>query len=115
MNPKSVENTPVLRGIQAKYVSWERVNNDKAAIAIMHYHNTPLPHPNLSPGQLLFHRLQDHIPTNPKYHKLNHEWLISVSHHEKAQSRQNEKIMKRYNLVLKSPPELTVGTNVLIH
>ena len=24
-NPKNPENTPVLRGIQAKYVSWERV------------------------------------------------------------------------------------------
>ena len=25
MNPKMTENTPVLRGIQAKYVRWERV------------------------------------------------------------------------------------------
>ena len=25
MNPKNAEKTPVLRGMQAKYVSWERV------------------------------------------------------------------------------------------
>ena len=25
MNPKSAEKTPVLRGMQPKYVSWERV------------------------------------------------------------------------------------------
>ena len=32
------------------------LNNDKAAHAIMQYHNTPLSHINLSPAQLLLHR-----------------------------------------------------------
>ena len=44
------------------------LNNNKAARAILQYHNTPIPKVGLSPTQTLFHRqLRDHIPTNPKH------------------------------------------------
>ena len=61
------------------------LNNDKAAHAIMQYRNTPLPHINLSPAQLLLHRqLRDHLPTNPKLYQLHKEWIITATHREKV-------------------------------
>ena len=61
------------------------LNNDKAAAAFMQYHNTPLPHLNLSSAQLMLQCvLCNPILTNPKYYELHQEWLISASDHEKA-------------------------------
>ena len=92
------------------------LNNDKAAAALMQYHNTPLPHLNLSPAQLMLHCVLRHpIPTNPKYYELHQGWLISASDHEKALSKRNEEILQKYNSSSKTLPEIPVETHVMIH
>ena len=61
------------------------LNNDKATHAIMQYCNTPLPHINLSPAQLLLHQqLWDHLPSNLKLYHLHKEWIITAAQYEEA-------------------------------
>ena len=92
------------------------LNNDKAAAALIQYYNTPLPHLNLSPAQLMLHCvLCDPILTNPKYYELVQEWLISASDHEKALSKRNGEILQKCNSLSKTLPEIPVGTQVMIH
>ena len=92
------------------------LNNDKAAAALMQYHNTPLPHLNLCPAQLMLHcALHDPIPTNPKCYELHQEWLISTSDYEKALSKRNEGILQKYNSSSKTLSKIPVGTQVMIH
>ena len=92
------------------------LDNDSAAAAIMQYGNSPLPHLNLNPAQLMLHRtLCDQLPTNLKYYELHQEWIISADEHEKALAKRNEEILTRYNKTAKTLPELSIGTQVLIH
>ena len=59
------------------------LDNDKVARALMQYRNTPLPHINLSPAQILYHRqLRDHLPVHPSQYQLHKEWLISAQQRE---------------------------------
>ena len=54
-------------------------------------------------------------PANPKFYELHQERLLSVSDHEKALSKRNEKILKKYNSTSKTLPDIPVGTQVIIH
>ena len=81
----------------------------------MQYRNTPLPHVNLSPAQILFHhQLRDHIPANPVHYKLHKDWIISANQHEKALAQRNENIAKKYNVSTCQLPEAPIGTTVAI-
>ena len=91
------------------------LNNDKVARAIMQYRNTPLPHINLSPAQILFHRqLRDHLPVHPTNYKLHKEWLISAQQREEALSKRNHELVSRYNQSAHELPPLTTGARVYI-
>ena len=91
------------------------LNNDKAARAIMMYRNTPLPHINLSPAQILFHRqLRDHLPVHPAQYKLHEEWLLSAKQREEALVKRNADITTRYNQSAHDLSPLINGTRVLI-
>ena len=73
-------------------------------------------HLNLNPAQLMLHRtLCDQLPTNLKYYELHQEWIISADEHEKALAKRNEEILTRYNKTAKTLPELSIGTQVLMH
>ena len=65
----------------AKRILWDNtsrngsIDNNKAARALLQYHNTPLPDLKLSPAQILFHRQsRDHIPAYPSQYHLHEEW-----------------------------------------
>ena len=74
------------------------LNNDKATHAIMQYCNTPLPHINLSPAQLLLHRqLQDHLPSNLKLYHLHKEWIITAAQYEEAFAKKNSFTQDKYD------------------
>ena len=63
----------------------------------MQHHNTPLPHINLSPVQILLHRqLRYYIPDNPKHYKQYTYWIISTKQCEQVLAEHNRFIPKNY-------------------
>ena len=91
------------------------LNINKVPRAIMQYRNTPLPHINLSPAQILFHRqLRDHLPVDPTHYQLHKEWLVSAQQREEALSKRNQDLASRYNQSAHNLPPLTTGTRVYI-
>ena len=51
------------------------LNNNKAAVAILQYCNTPTP----ETGLILFHKqLRDHITTIPNHFTLHKQWILSA-------------------------------------
>ena len=89
------------------------LDNDKAARAILQYRNTPLPHLNLSPAQLLLHRhLRDYVPAQPQHYRLHKEWVIAADERELALSRRDHNIQESYNMTSHNLAPLTIGTAV---
>ena len=81
----------------------------------MQYRNTPLPHINLNPSQILFHRqLRDHLPAHPECYKLHQKWLISAEWREEALAERNDNIATRYNITAHNLSPLCPGTHVSI-
>lgn len=91
------------------------LDNNKAAIAILQYRNTPLSTTGLSPAQILFHRkLKDAIPTHPAHYQLHKEWVLSAKEREACFAKQNKVIADNYNKHTRALGELAVGTHVLL-
>ena len=91
------------------------LDNNKIAIAILQYRNTPLLNTNLSPAQILFHRkLKDAIPTHPSHYRLHKEWVLSAKEREECYANQNKAIAEDYNRHARTLEDLTVGTHVLL-
>ena len=91
------------------------LNNNKAARAILQYHNIPIPKIGLSPAQILFHRqLRDHIPTNPEHYMLHKQWILSAEQWEHHFWQRDQKITIHYNTHTQSLLSLPVQTPVLV-
>ena len=91
------------------------INNDKVAIAILQYRNTPLRDINLSPAQILFHRqLRDSLPNNPRHYQLHKDWIISARQREDTLSDRNRVLTEKYNASARELPPLSEGTSVVI-
>ena len=91
------------------------IHNDKVAIAILPYRNTPLKDIKLSPAQILFHRqLRDSLPNCPSHYRLHKEWVISGRQGENALADRNRVMTERYNASAKELPSLQIGTSVVI-
>ena len=91
------------------------LDNERAAIALLQYRNTPLLATGLSPAQILFHRqLKDALPTHRTHYQLHPEWILSAKEREACFANRNKVIEQEYNLHTRPLDALPVGTHVLV-
>ena len=103
------------RILRENITSTGSLDTDKVARAILQYRNTPLPHVNLSPAQILFHReLRDFLPVPSDRYKLHEDWLVQAQHKEFSQVERNNRIAQRYNQTTTLLQPLPLGCSVLI-
>ena len=75
------------------------LDNERAAMALLQYSNTPLPATCLSPAQILFHRqLKGTLPTHRSHYHLHPEWILSAKEREAFFVNRNKIIEEEYNL-----------------
>ena len=90
------------------------INNDKVARAILQYRNTPLPNIQLSPGQILFRQLRDHIPSHPSHYRLHQKWIISAKQREEHLSQRDTTLRHQYDKHSQLLTPLPVGIPIVI-
>ena len=91
------------------------LNNDRAAPAILHYRNTPLPDIVLSPAQILLHcQLRDSLPAHPSHYPLHKEWIITAQQLEKALSKRTHLMIEKNDSTAQELQQFSLGTNVVI-
>ena len=91
------------------------LNNDRVAIAVLQYRNTPIANVGLSPAQLLMHRqLRDSIPTHPSLYKPHRKWIEAASKREIRISRRNVKLSEKYNASAHNLPQLKITDIVAV-
>ena len=93
----------------------EPMDRKRIAQAVLQHRNTPLPHLNLSPAQLLFHRkLRDKIPTHPSHLRLHKKWILASKQREVLYKKRNEAAQMSYNSKSKLLSPLKPRTKVLL-
>ena len=102
--------------IITSYVSTsDPLNHTRLAQAILEHRNTPLPDLNLSPAQLLFHRvLRDKIPNHPMHYHLHKDWILTSRQREVLFQKKNSAMLKTYNATSKNLHPLEPRTKVLL-
>ena len=91
------------------------LDNDKVAMAILQYRNTPLSGSGISPAQLLLHRqLRDALPVHPSLYKPHKKWIHAALNRENLVSQRNLKLSEKYNLTAHSLCSLELGDIVAV-
>ena len=91
------------------------MDHTRIAQAVLQYRNTPLPHFNLSPAQLLFHcQLRDNVSTHPSHLKLHKKWELAAKRREVLYRQNDEVVQMAYNTKSKGMRPLKPRTKVLL-
>lgn len=91
------------------------LDNDKVAMAVLQYRNTPIADIGASPAQLLMHRqLRDSIPSHPSLYKPHRKWIEAAAKREIRISRRNAKLAETYNASAHTLPPLEITSIVAV-
>ena len=103
------------RIIREHVIKDEPMDHTRIAQAVLQYRNTPLPHFNLSPAQLLFHcQLRDNVSTHPSHLKLHKKWELAAKRREVLYRQNDEVVQMAYNTKSKGLRPLKPRTKVLL-
>ena len=93
----------------------DTLNNNRFALAILQYQNTPLRDLNQSPAEILFSRqLKDGLPCDPLVLEMNPNWIKSVEQQEAELFSRYAKSGKIWAEKSKAKLELMVGQHVYV-